>query len=56
LLRARLERVDAPAPLDGLRRGGYRLTFTEAASDFFESAEKKAQAHRPAFFDRPGHR
>jgi predicted metalloprotease with PDZ domain len=41
LLRARLERVDAPAPLDGLRRGGYRLTFTEAASDFFKSAEKK---------------
>ena len=41
LLRARLETVDAPAPLDGLRRGGYRLTFTDVATDFFKSVDKK---------------
>jgi len=40
-LRARLDAVDAPAPLDGVRRGGYRLTFTEAPGDYFKSAEKR---------------
>jgi predicted metalloprotease with PDZ domain len=35
-------RVDAvaPAPLDGLKRGGYRLVFTDTPSDFFKSNEK----------------
>lgn len=35
-------RIDAPvpAPLDGLKRGGYRLVFTDTPSEFFKSNEK----------------
>jgi len=33
-LRQRLDVVDKPAPLDGLRRGGYKLIYTDAPSDF----------------------
>jgi predicted metalloprotease with PDZ domain len=38
-LNARLNAI-APAPLEGLKRGGYKLVYTEKASDFFESGEK----------------
>ncbi|HTQ15305.1 MAG TPA: hypothetical protein VMH86_15645 [Rhizomicrobium sp.] len=36
------DRVDAidPAPLDGLTRGGYRLSYTDKESDFYKSSEK----------------
>ena len=33
-LRERLDAVDKPAPLDGLRRGGYRLVYTETPGDY----------------------
>jgi predicted metalloprotease with PDZ domain len=38
-LRQRLEGIAAPAPLDGLRRGGYRLVYTDVPSDFQKSAD-----------------
>jgi predicted metalloprotease with PDZ domain len=37
-LRARLDNHDGP-PLDGLARGGYRLTYTDTASDYFKKLE-----------------
>jgi predicted metalloprotease with PDZ domain len=36
-LRSRLDSVVAPAPLDGLARGGYRLVYTDKPSDFTKS-------------------
>jgi predicted metalloprotease with PDZ domain len=33
-LRQRLDSVDKPAPLDGVRRGGYKLTYSDTPSDF----------------------
>jgi predicted metalloprotease with PDZ domain len=41
-LHQRLDSVGKPAPLDGLRRGGYRLTYTDTPSDY----EKTAEEHR----------
>jgi predicted metalloprotease with PDZ domain len=38
-LRSRLDGHGAGAPLDGLRRGGYRLVFTEQPSDYWKSVE-----------------
>jgi predicted metalloprotease with PDZ domain len=38
-LKTRLERPDA-APLDGLARGGYKLVYTNTASDYFKSLER----------------
>jgi predicted metalloprotease with PDZ domain len=38
-LHARLD-APSPAPLDGLKRGGYRLVYTDAESDFVKSNEK----------------
>ncbi|HEX4180490.1 MAG TPA: peptidase M61 [Caulobacteraceae bacterium] len=38
-LRARLDQAGAPAPLDGLKRGGYRLTYTDKPTDFFTARE-----------------
>ncbi|HEX4113833.1 MAG TPA: peptidase M61 [Stellaceae bacterium] len=38
-LRSRLDSVGAPAPLDGLARGGYRLVYTDKPSDFTKSVE-----------------
>jgi predicted metalloprotease with PDZ domain len=40
-LRQRLDTVGAPPPLDGLRRGGYRLIFTDKPSDFQKNADSK---------------
>jgi predicted metalloprotease with PDZ domain len=36
-LRSRLDSVGAPAPLDGITRGGYRLVYTDTPSDFTKS-------------------
>lgn len=33
-LRPRIDGVDRPVPLDGLRRGGYRLVYTDKPSDY----------------------
>jgi len=38
-LRQRLDGIGAPAPLDGLRRGGYRLVYTDVPSEFQKSAD-----------------
>ena len=42
-LRARLDGVGMPAPLDGLARGGYRLVFTGTASDYQRIADAEAK-------------
>jgi predicted metalloprotease with PDZ domain len=39
-LRSRLDRAGASAPLDGLTRGGYRLTYTDKPSAFSKSNEQ----------------
>jgi predicted metalloprotease with PDZ domain len=39
-LRTRLDATGQGAPLDGLRRGGYRLVYTDTASEYFKSAEE----------------
>ncbi|MDP8917194.1 MAG: peptidase M61 [Pseudomonadota bacterium] len=38
-LRARVEAADAPAPLGGFARGGYRLAYVETPSSFHTQAE-----------------
>lgn len=38
-LQARLDRVDAPVPLDGITRGGYRLAFDDTPSPFETSMD-----------------
>jgi predicted metalloprotease with PDZ domain len=38
-LRTRLESHGPGAPLDGIRRGGYRLVFTDTPSDYWQSME-----------------
>jgi predicted metalloprotease with PDZ domain len=38
-LKARVQDVAPKAPLDGLARGGYRLTYTETATDYFKAVE-----------------
>jgi predicted metalloprotease with PDZ domain len=38
-LRARLDSAGAPAPLDGLARGGYKLVYTDKPSDYAKSSE-----------------
>jgi predicted metalloprotease with PDZ domain len=40
LLRDRLA-ANGPAPLDGLRRGGYRLIYTDTPSDYFKASEAR---------------
>lgn len=40
-LRTRLDSVAKPAPLDGLRRGGYKLTYTDTPSDFQKTVDEK---------------
>jgi predicted metalloprotease with PDZ domain len=39
-LRARLDRHDGP-PLDGLARGGYLLSYTDTATDYFKKLEAR---------------
>lgn len=38
-LRARLDSIGKPAPLDGLRRGGYKLVFSDAPSELLKEHE-----------------
>jgi predicted metalloprotease with PDZ domain len=38
-LRARLDRAGGPAPLDGVKRGGYRLVYTDKPTELFEAGE-----------------
>jgi predicted metalloprotease with PDZ domain len=40
-LRQRLDSVGSPAPLEGLRRGGYRLVYTDKPSDFQKAADSQ---------------
>lgn len=40
-LRQRVLAVDRAAPLDGLRRGGYELIYTDAPSDYEKEMDKK---------------
>jgi predicted metalloprotease with PDZ domain len=40
-LRSRLDAVASPAPLDGLRRGGYKLVYTDTPSDFERVSDEK---------------
>jgi len=42
-LRTRLDAAGGPAPLDGIRRGGYRLVYTDKPSDMFEAEEAEAK-------------
>ena len=40
-LRTRLDSVAKPAPLDGLRRGGYKLIYTDTPSDLQKTVDEK---------------
>jgi predicted metalloprotease with PDZ domain len=40
-LRQRLDSVGQPAPLDGVRRGGYQLTYTDTPSEFQKLTEEQ---------------
>jgi predicted metalloprotease with PDZ domain len=40
-LRERLDAIAKPAPLDGLRRGGYKLIYTDEPSDFQRTGDEK---------------
>jgi predicted metalloprotease with PDZ domain len=42
-LRQRLDAVNAEAPTAGVARGGYRLVFTDTASDLYKSEEERAK-------------
>jgi predicted metalloprotease with PDZ domain len=42
-LRQRLDAVNADAPTAGVARGGYRLVFTDTASDLYKSTEERAK-------------
>jgi predicted metalloprotease with PDZ domain len=43
-LHARLDAVEPAAPLDWLKRGGYRFVYTDTPSDFTKSNEKNRKA------------
>jgi predicted metalloprotease with PDZ domain len=40
-LRQRLESVAKPPPLDGLRRGGYKLIYTDTPSDYLKASDEQ---------------
>src|SRR5580700_8674728 len=42
-LRARLDSTAAPAPFDGLRRGGYKLVYSDAPSDLLKAHEDQSK-------------
>ncbi len=44
-LRTRLDRTGTGAPLDGLKRGGYRLVYNDTPSPFEKSYEEKRKFH-----------
>jgi predicted metalloprotease with PDZ domain len=42
-LRARLDSTNKPAPLDGLRRGGYKLVFSDTPSDLLKAHDEQTK-------------
>lgn len=40
-LRERLDGIAKPAPLDGLRRGGYKLAYTDTPSDLLKASDEQ---------------
>jgi len=40
-LRARLNGIASPPPLDGFRRGGYKLVYTDTASDLLKASDEQ---------------
>ncbi len=42
-LKTRLEGHNEEAPLDGLKRGGYRLVYTDTPTDYFKNVEARAR-------------
>jgi predicted metalloprotease with PDZ domain len=40
-LRQRLDSVAKPVPLDGLRRGGYKLIYTDTPSDYLKASDEQ---------------
>jgi hypothetical protein len=45
-------RSPSPAPLEGLRRGGYKLVYTDTPSDFQKSGDEKRKHLNLDLFDR----
>lgn len=48
-LKTRIEGVSEKAPLDGLTRGGYRLIYTDVATEYFKSAETRGKTTNLAY-------
>jgi predicted metalloprotease with PDZ domain len=42
-LRERLDSIGRPAPLDGLRRGGYKLVFTDTPSELLKALDEQSK-------------
>jgi predicted metalloprotease with PDZ domain len=42
-LRERLDAIGKPPPLDGLRRGGYKLVYTDTPSDYLSSSDAQSK-------------
>jgi predicted metalloprotease with PDZ domain len=42
-LRTRLDSIGKPAPLDGLRRGGYKLVYSDTPSDLLKTHEEQSK-------------
>jgi len=42
-LRERLDAIGKPAPFDGLRRGGYKLVFTDAPSELLKAHDEQSK-------------
>jgi predicted metalloprotease with PDZ domain len=42
-LRERLDAIGKPAPLDGLRRGGYKLVFTDTPSELLKAHDEQSK-------------
>jgi predicted metalloprotease with PDZ domain len=48
-LRDRTESIGKPAPLDGLRRGGYHLVYTDSPSDYEKQADEGRHLNNQTF-------
>jgi predicted metalloprotease with PDZ domain len=48
-LQSRVRDVAPRAPLDGLARGGYRLTYTETPTDYFKALEGRQQVNNLSY-------
>jgi predicted metalloprotease with PDZ domain len=48
-LHQRLDSIAKPAPLDGLRRGGYKLTYSDTPSDYLKASDEQRK-HVNLFF------